>query len=344
MPNALAGWLRDVRAVLLAADPALSRLRMGLRVTLTLVTVGLVLTGLHALTPLPIAAYGVTVITAMQGTLAVRDATSSARAVTRLVSGLAGLVAIAVATLLAPWPAVSDAVFICFVFGAVYARRYGPRGHAAGMFAFMCYFSGAYLHPGVADLPAIAAAIVLSGVIAHLIRNLVLPERRAGDFRRTLGAIGNHLSRLAAMVDAGAAQGWTGEKRREALRQQEKVGDAILTAEGLLPQEADMHGEAARLRELAIALFDLHLASETLLLTALRAGSATPLPDGRMPLELARERLAWAREIALREAAAVPAAWLDGAAAASHFALDVLSHIVDRAAHGGTRVGAAVPE
>ncbi|RYE76982.1 MAG: FUSC family protein, partial [Hyphomicrobiales bacterium] len=263
MQIALARSLVDLRTVLLASDPALSRLRMGARVTLTLMAVGLALIGLHRLIPLPIAAYSVMVITAMQGTLVVRDATSRARAVTRLYSGLTGFAAVAVATLFSPWSIVSDAVFVLFVFGAVYARKYGARGNAIGMFAFMCYFAGAYLHPSIADLASIALTIMLSGIIAHGIRNYVLPERREQDFRHTIVAIGQRLATQSALLKAGAARGWTAASRREVLRQQERIGDAILTAEGFLPPiPSDAHREAA-VRELTIALFDLHLASET---------------------------------------------------------------------------------
>ena len=315
MPTALTRWLFDLRTVLLASDPALSRLRMAMRVTLTLIAVGLTLAGLHALTPLPLAAYSVTVITAMQGTLAVRDTTSAARAVTRLYSGLTGFAAIVTATLLAAWPIISDVVFILFVFGAVYARKYGARGNAVGMFAFMCYFIAAYTRPAIGDLFDIALTIILSGAIAHLIRNFVLPERREEDFRHTIVAIGQRLGTLSTMVQAGVADGWTGPTRRQALRQQEKVSDAILTDEGFLPLAAAEAHEKAEVEELTVALFDLHLASETVLMTGLRPGGGRPGPDGSTPLATALGHLDTARGIAFEQAAAIPASWFEGEAA-----------------------------
>lgn len=315
MQIALARWFLDLRAMLLASDPALSRLRMALRVTLTLVAIGLALVGLSALTTLPIAAYSVAVITAMQGALAVRDTTSAARAITRLYSGCAGFLAIVVATVLSPWPIVSDAAFVLLVFGAVYARKFGARGNAAGMFAFMCYFAAAYLHPPAADLPALALAIILSGLVAHFIRNVILPERRAEDFHRTMLAIGQRLGTLAAMAQAGIAAGWTTSTRREALRQQERVSDAILTAEGFLPLSPAGEHEQSTVRHLTIALFDLHLASETVVMTALHQNGKASAADARTPIASALADLDTARRTAFEQAAAIPSAWLDMAAA-----------------------------
>jgi hypothetical protein len=236
MPKTFAaGGLATARAMILASDPGLSRLRMGLRVTLTLLAVALALGGLHAFAPLPVAAYGIAVITAMQGALVIRDVRSRQRAVTRAWSGLVGLAAVAVAIALQPWPLVSDAFFLVLVFAAVYARKFGPRWNAAGMFGFMCYFMGSYLHPAVSDLPGVAAAIVLSGAIAHLVRNVVLPERRHAEFNRTLDAVGQRIAGLRAHLGRGRAAGWPEAMRREAHTRQEQITETILTAEGYLP-------------------------------------------------------------------------------------------------------------
>ena len=49
-------------------------------------------------------------------------------------------IAITAAAVLAPHKVASDVVFVVVVFAAVYARRFGTRGRALGMVAFMAYF------------------------------------------------------------------------------------------------------------------------------------------------------------------------------------------------------------
>ena len=56
------------------------------------------------------------------------------------------------------------------------------------MFTFMCVVVGAFLKPQEIDLKSIALAFILSGTIAHLVRNFVLPERPAVDCNRALQA------------------------------------------------------------------------------------------------------------------------------------------------------------
>ena len=284
MPKSFAvDGLRAGRAMFLASDPGLSRLRMGLRVTLTLIAVSLALVGVHAIAPLPVAAYGVAAITALQGSLVIRDVRSKQRAVTRILSGIVGFAAVTVAIGLQPWPLLSNAFFVALVFVAVYARKYGPRWNAAGMFGFMCFFMANYLHPALSDLPGVAVAIVLSGAIAHLVRNVVLPERRAAEFHRTVVAVGQRITELQAEMRLGRAAGWPDEMRSGAQRRQERITEIILTAEGYLPLTSIGRGAAGRqTADLAMALFDLHLASETAVLSELRTGGTkTEILDAR---------------------------------------------------------------
>jgi hypothetical protein len=299
--------LKAARAMLVASDPGLSRLRMASRVTLTLLAVALALGGLHAALPLPVAAYGIAVITAMQGALVIRDAGSRQRAVTRAWCGLVGLAAVAMAILLQPWPLVSDGFFLVLVFAAVYARKFGPRWNAAGMFGFMCYFMGSYLHPSLSDLPGVAAAIVLSGAIAHGVRNVVLPERRQAEFHRTLTAVGQRVTELRARLRLGRAAGWPEAMRRDAHRRQDQITETILTAEGYLPLvSAGSAAPDTPAADLAMALYDLNLASETALLAELRAGGTSPEALDARDATLGRA-LASVRA----KAAALPAGALD---------------------------------
>ncbi|KQT85945.1 FUSC family protein [Aurantimonas sp. Leaf443] len=256
--------LRRLAASFVVSDPGLTRLRMAARTVLTLAAVVLSLVIVHPVLPLPVAAYGVAMTTALQGALQIRDATRRARLVTRAWCALAGFASVALASLLAA-TAFTHPVFLGIVFLAVWARRFGQRWNAAGMYGFMCYFIGAYLHPAVADLGAIALAIVLSAIVAHLVRNHVLPEDPERDFRVALVAVdANRRAFEAAMrrLERASPPGKDRPSRREAARAEERLKDAILTAEGLLPGEAGTPQADALRREMVVALFDLQLAAE----------------------------------------------------------------------------------
>lgn len=290
------------------SDPGLGRLRMATRVTLTLTLVVVALIAAHAILALPPSAYGIAMSTAIQGALAVREAEADAQVRTRLLCGIAGFGATALAVTLQPVPRLADALFIGLVFGAVYARKYGARWNAIGMFAFMCYFISAYLHPASGDLPALALAIALSGTVSHLVRNHVLPEHPDEDFRRAVEAVGQRIDTLEDAIQDGRRRGWPAEARREAVNRQMGLGDAILSAEGYMPGEA-LSGEATRgaMGELAVALFDLHLASESVLVAELSEPNETE--SGAQAAErrtMAGERLKDARRLMEARARAAP--------------------------------------
>ena len=247
-----------------ASDPNLARLRMGLRTTLTLVAVATSLATVHQIYPLPVAAYGVGMITAIQGALAIRDVGARARAVTRLYCALAGFAAIIMTALLSGTPWVVDGLFLVIIFIAVYLRKFGARWNAVGMYSFMCTFIATYLHPALGDLGGVALALVLSAIVAHTIRNIVLPERRERDFHVAVAAVGNRLTALRialagieqrARVDPDAAG--------EIVELEGQVKDAILIAEGNLPIRAPDDASDAERRDMVVALFDLQLAAES---------------------------------------------------------------------------------
>ena len=249
---------------LAASDPNLARLRMGLRTTLTLVAVAASLAAVHQVYPLPVAAYGVGMITAIQGALAIRDVGAKARAVTRLYCALAGFAAIVVTALLSGAPHFIDALFLVIIFIAVYLRKFGARWNAVGMYSFMCTFIAAYLHPALGDLDGVAVALVLSAVVAHTIRNTILPERRERDFHVAVAAIGTRLMALRFGLSDIERRGSVDPDTASAVVELEgRVKDAILIAEGNMPIKAPDAASDAERRDMVVALFDLQLAAES---------------------------------------------------------------------------------
>jgi hypothetical protein len=131
----------DFRDWLLANDPALSRLRMASRVTLTIALSFAALLAIHYLLfPLPTASYGLGIVLSIEGGVAVRDKGDTRQLVTRLLGCAASIVVVGIAAGLEAHRYISDCVFLLIIFLAASARVFGARGHAIGMFAFTSYF------------------------------------------------------------------------------------------------------------------------------------------------------------------------------------------------------------
>ncbi len=263
------GWLGDR---IVAADPAFSRLRFAGRAMLTLLAAGALMAGFSFLVhKLPIAAFGLTVVNSFIGSFAVRDPTQKGQMLTRAAIAATSLVSVSLATILSPHPFVADAAFLAVVFVAVYIRKFGMRWFAAGMIAFMSYFMGDYLKPAIADLPWVAFAVVLTLAVSHIVLNYVLKDDRERDFRRAMTTIDRRINlilRELLSAPAGEVPGKAERKRLE--RHLGNLRDAVLMAEGFVPQgeEGSLAAEGPA-SQLALALFELQLASERMVQASL---------------------------------------------------------------------------
>lgn len=137
----------------IGSDPGLLRLRMATRTTAAL---GLSLLALWLLTratgqPLTVALLGV-VIT-MVASRSVNEPDPRQQRITMALLPVPAAVAITAAAVLAPHPVAGDVVFVLIVFAAAYIRRFGARGRALGMVAFMSYFFTLYLRARVSGCP-----------------------------------------------------------------------------------------------------------------------------------------------------------------------------------------------
>ncbi len=246
-----------------ASDPALSRLRLATRAMLSLALSGLLLAAITWLIkPLPIAAYGMAVVVSFVGSMAVRDTGGPAQIVTRLIGGVVAVAATLLATVLAPIPLVADLMFLVVVFAAVYVRKYGPRWFAIGMVAFMAYFMGDYLRPQIADIGWIAAAVAIAMLSTHVVAGLLLREDPERDFRRAMIAIEHRINLILREL---LPDGSSGGGREVPARHLSRLRDAVMMAEGFIPQgeKGALAAEGAA-SDLAIALFELQLALERL--------------------------------------------------------------------------------
>jgi hypothetical protein len=155
-----------VKKMFMAPDPGLVRLRVSLRAVLG---TGLAVTACE-LAGLSLPASITGGLAALLALFTVGDPTVRGQAVTTALLPLVGFPVLALATVLHSVPAVRDAVWLAVVFCGVYARRWGPRGHALGIFAFMTFFITQFLHAVPGQLPQLYAAMALALAASSAVR------------------------------------------------------------------------------------------------------------------------------------------------------------------------------
>ncbi|MFC5384950.1 FUSC family protein [Aquamicrobium segne] len=219
----------------LLSDPGYVRLRLACRALLTIGLVCGALVLLHRHVPMTPAAYSIAMISALQGITAIKDTTPATRALTRLYCAAFGFCALAVLTLIDHSLLLVNGFLLVVIFMATYARRFKARWQAVGMFTFMCAVVGAFLKPHEIDLKSIALAFVVSGVIAHLVRNFVLPERPEVDCRQALQVATRLTVLLSDMMAREAKRNWPQSGRKKAIQLERQARDAILLCESYLP-------------------------------------------------------------------------------------------------------------
>ncbi|SCB56484.1 Uncharacterized membrane protein YccC [Rhizobium aethiopicum] len=257
----------EFRDWLLANDPTLSRLRMGSRVTLSIVLSFLILLAIHMLVlPLPVASYGLGIVLSIEGGVSVRDKGSTRQLITRLLGCLASVVVVGIAAALESQRILSDFIFLVVIFLASSGRVYGPRGFAIGMFAFTSYFMGSYFQPKIAELPLVVIGPIVSALVSHWVRAVLLPDNWRRDLLRSLESVRGRINQILFKLAALAADGEIEEADRQELRQlEERLKEVVLMAESFIPRPPGgvFDGASAPAAELAIRLFDAHLAAES---------------------------------------------------------------------------------
>jgi hypothetical protein len=155
-----------VKKMFTAPDPGLVRLRISLRAVLG---IGLAVTA-SELAGLSLPASVTGGLAALLALFTVGDPTVRGQAVTTALLPVVGFPVLAVATALHGAPALRDATWLAVIFCGVYARRWGPRGHALGIFAFMMFFTTQFLHAVPGLLPQLYAAVGLALAACSVVR------------------------------------------------------------------------------------------------------------------------------------------------------------------------------
>ncbi|WP_083341607.1 FUSC family protein [Mycobacterium talmoniae] len=276
------------------SDPGLLRLQLAARTTIAL---GVALGLLYLLTrvthqPLTVALLGAVI--AMVSARSVNDPDPRQQRITLALLPLPAAAAITAAAVLAPHRIAADAVFVVIIFAAVYIRRFGGRGVALGMVAFMAYFFTLFFRAGTAELPWLIVAVAVGTLCSFVMSSYVLPDRPERVLRRTVASL---RARMAVVVDTAADAVRTGrfdERRRHQLRVRvARLNETALMVHNQIEDKVDpaLVWPGVGGGELALRLFDAELTVERVAAAAARA-AAVDIP-GRAELAEALAQLAF---------------------------------------------------
>nr|WP_223189030.1 FUSC family protein [Streptomyces sp. TRM68416] len=190
----------------MAPDPGRARLRFAARAVLG-IGLAVVACGLAGHSLVGAVTGGLAALLAL---FTVTDSTVRGQAVTTALLPLVGLPVLAAAAGLHDHPLARDLTFLAVVGAGVYARRWGPRGHSLGVFAFMTFFVAQFLQATPPQLPELYAAVLLSLLVASAVRfGLWCYERRLPPAAVPAPPDGTGLARVttrqAVQATAGAA-------------------------------------------------------------------------------------------------------------------------------------------
>lgn len=197
-----------LKRVFMAADPGRARLRFAARAVLG-IGLAVLVCGLAGQSLAGAVTGGLAALLAL---FTVTDATVRGQALTTALLPAVGLPVLAAAAGLHDHPVARDLVLLAVVGVGVYARRWGPRGHSLGVFAFMTFFVAQFLHATTGQLPELYAAVLLSLLTAAAVRfGLWCYERRLPPAPVPAPPAGTGLARattrqaVQAMTGAGFA-------------------------------------------------------------------------------------------------------------------------------------------
>ncbi|WCN05928.1 FUSC family protein [Streptomyces sp. M92] len=194
-----------LKRVFVSPDPGRSRLRFAARAVLG-IGLAVVVCGLAGTSLVGAVIGGLAALLAL---FTVTDATVRGQVVTTVLLPVAGLPVLTAAAALHDHPVARDLTFLAVVGAGVYARRWGPRGHSLGVFAFMTFFIAQFLHATTDRLPEMYAAVLLSVATAAAVRfGLWCYERRLPPPAAPAPPAGTGLARIttrqAVQATAGA--------------------------------------------------------------------------------------------------------------------------------------------
>lgn len=244
-------------SVLNAADPGRIRLRSAAATTFSLLlAIGAMLAFTRAAgQPVTVAMLGAVV--AMQASAAVKDRDQRSRNITTVLLFFPAIGAMALAAVLTPHGKIVDVGFIAVLFAAVWVRRYGPRGNALGMVAFISYFFVMFLRTPVHQIPVLAVAVAVGIVSSLLVHVLLFPERPRVEARRLLSAL-----RTASLstLDVATRRGQVSVD--VARHELDQLGETALLIDDWLDRHEAAKSLSVTSKDLALRVFEAQIMLE----------------------------------------------------------------------------------
>jgi hypothetical protein len=310
--------IAELRTMLTGVDPGLVRLRLAGIGTASMVLAAAVMSGVRALSGQPVTVELFAAVLAMISNLAVNEPDVGRTRVTTLLMLGPAVVSLTVGTLLASHRVLADVVFVAVTMVAVYIRRFGPRGFALGMAAFMPFFLSQFLHVTVAQLPWLVIAAGTGIGATLLLRGWAFAERPELTLDRLVRAFRAHLHALVeAVADLLAAvPGAVENELHDLARRRARLNDtALLLANSVEQRGADHRGDSDGRdsgegdgEAFTLGILDAELAAEGLAVATKRlAQCEAPLDDGSR-----RALLAGLRGLGTASATGTPPAMVDG--------------------------------
>ncbi|MFC9766456.1 FUSC family protein [Rhodococcus jostii] len=244
---------------LAVSDPGRLRLRAATATTITVVLAMVVLLpGSDVIgQPLTVALLGTVV--AMQSSAAVKDRDQHSRVITTLLLVFPAIAAVSMSAVLSQFGKVADVGFIAVLFAAVWVRRYGPRGTALGMVAFICYFFALFLRAEPGQIPILAVSIVAGVGISLLVRTVILPDRPGLELKRLVRAL------RAASIDVLEVASNRGDRNLDLLRKKlDRLGSTALMIDDWLDRNDAAQLLSVTNDDLSVRIFDAQIATEQL--------------------------------------------------------------------------------
>ena len=254
-PPSLAGTVR----YLVASDPGRLRLRSAAATTLSLVLAMSVLLVFTAVSNQPLTVAMLGTIVAMQSSAAVKDRDQRSRVVTTLLLFFPAVGSVTLAALLSPLGKIAEVGFIAVLFGAVWVRRFGPRGNAMGMVAFISYFFALFLRASPAQVPVLAVAVAIGLGASLLVRTLIFPDRPRVELRRLIRAL-----RATSISVLDVASNRTERDLALLRRRLNRLGETALMIDDWLDRNDAALLLSVTSESLALRVFDAQIATEQL--------------------------------------------------------------------------------
>nr|WP_296763612.1 FUSC family protein [Rhodococcus sp. (in: high G+C Gram-positive bacteria)] len=252
-------FLSETARFLSVSDPGRLRLRSAATTTITVVlAIAILIPGARSIgQPITVAMLGTVV--AMQSSAAVKDKDQRSRVITTLLLVFPAAAAVSLSAVLSEFGKVADVGFIVVLFAAVWVRRFGPRGTALGMVAFICYFFALFLRATPQQLPVLAVSIVVGVAISLLVRTVILPERPSLELRRLVRAL------RAASIDVLEVASNRTDRNLPLLRKRlDKLGSTALMIDDWLDRNDAAQLLSVTNSDLSLRVFDAQIATEQL--------------------------------------------------------------------------------